>query len=418
MIKEIIVPCGWKKVPIFEAAPIISKLVDPKKQEFSDLVLIAPNHIESRSGQIIGRRTAKEQNAISGKYLVHKGDVIYSKIRPYLMKTVVAGDLCLCSADMYPLHCTDEITPKFLHAILLGDKFTYYANSCSARTGIPKLNRKDMGRFTLLLPTLPEQKAIADLLSTWDKAIEKTERLIQVKEKQFRWLLKELILQSRDIRSNAKWKMVRLGEIGEIKKGKGITKKDLREHGVPCIRYAEIYTKYHFYTSTLNSFVHDEVFLSAFEIKNGDVLFAASGETQKEIGKSVAFIGSMKACSGGDMLVLRTKVKSYDPKFLGFALNHPAINKQKSAYAHGNSVVHLYGKDLVKIEFFSPPLEEQRQIAETLSTAQQEIDLLKQLVDKYKTQKRGLMHKILTGEWRIKPEIIKTYTGVVNEAQL
>ena len=49
-----------------------------------------------------------------------------------------------------------------------------------------------------------------------------------------------------------------------------------------------------------------------------------------------------------------------------------------------------------------PPLEEQKQIAETLSTAQQEINLLKQLAEKYKTQKRGLMQKLLTGEWRIK----------------
>jgi len=61
-----------------------------------------------------------------------------------------------------------------------------------------------------------------------------------------------------------------------------------------------------------------------------------------------------------------------------------------------------------------PPLEEQKQIAETLSTAQQEIDLLKQLTEKYKTQKRGLMQKLLTGEWRIKPEILNKY----KEAQL
>ena len=59
-----------------------------------------------------------------------------------------------------------------------------------------------------------------------------------------------------------------------------------------------------------------------------------------------------------------------------------------------------------------PSIEEQERIAETLSSAQQEIDLLKQLVEKYKTQKRGLMQKMLTGQWRIKPEIINQYMEV------
>jgi len=51
----------------------------------------------------------------------------------------------------------------------------------------------------------------------------------------------------------------------------------------------------------------------------------------------------------------------------------------------------------------------QKEIADALSICQQEIDLLKQLAEKYKTQKRGLMPKILAGEWRIKPEVVNQY---------
>ena len=65
--------------------------------------------------------------------------------------------------------------------------------------------------------------------------------------------------------------------------------------------------------------------------------------------------------------------------------------------------------DFLKIKVLVPSLEEQKEISETLSSAQHEIDLLKQLADKYKTQKRGLMQKILTGEWRVKPEIVNQY---------
>ncbi len=59
-----------------------------------------------------------------------------------------------------------------------------------------------------------------------------------------------------------------------------------------------------------------------------------------------------------------------------------------------------------------PSLEEQERIAEALSSARREIDLLQQLAEKHKAQKRGLMQMMLTGEWRVKPEIINQYTEV------
>jgi type I restriction enzyme S subunit len=68
--------------------------------------------------------------------------------------------------------------------------------------------------------------------------------------------------------------------------------------------------------------------------------------------------------------------------------------------------------DFLSIKIPVPPIGEQKQIAEILLVAQQEIDLLNQLADNYKKQKRGLMKKMLTGKWRMKPEIVKQYREV------
>lgn len=68
--------------------------------------------------------------------------------------------------------------------------------------------------------------------------------------------------------------------------------------------------------------------------------------------------------------------------------------------------------DFLSIKIPIPPLKEQKEIAEILSICQHEIDLLKQLAEKYKTQKRGLMQKMLTGKWRVKPEIVNQYREV------
>lgn len=175
----------WKEVSILDVAPITSKLVDPKDEKYNSMILIAPDHIQSESGQIIAKATVREQNAISGKYLVKKGDVIYSKIRPYLKKVSIAPEDCLCSADMYPFSCTEKINSKYLQTILLSKQFTDYANSCSARTGIPKINRDDIALFFCKIPPIPEQEKIAETLSIWDSAIEKIEQLISEKEKMF-----------------------------------------------------------------------------------------------------------------------------------------------------------------------------------------------------------------------------------------
>ena len=58
-------------------------------------------------------------------------------------------------------------------------------------------------------------------------------------------------------------------------------------------------------------------------------------------------------------------------------------------------------RTLQSIEIALPPLPEQKRIAHTLNTARQEIDTLKTLTDQYRTQKRGLMQKLLTGKWRV-----------------
>ncbi len=64
---------------------------------------------------------------------------------------------------------------------------------------------------------------------------------------------------------------------------------------------------------------------------------------------------------------------------------------------------------IAEYQFLDIPLPEQKRIAHTLNTARREITLLKKLADQYHTQKRGLMQKMLTGEWRVKPEIVNQY---------
>lgn len=136
---------------------VVSGQVDPKDLNYSDLPLIAPNHIESRTGRITGIESASQQSAISGKYLFDQGAVIYSKIRPNLVKAAIAPCRGLCSADMYALITKSTLRNEYLLEILLSENFTQFAVSGSMRTGIPKLNREHLAQYKCAVPDLERQ---------------------------------------------------------------------------------------------------------------------------------------------------------------------------------------------------------------------------------------------------------------------
>jgi type I restriction enzyme S subunit len=98
-------------------------------------------------------------------------------------------------------------------------------------------------------------------------------------------------------------------------------------------------------------------------------------------------------------------------QFVAYLFKTPFMIHRFYRYSQGltSDTWNLKFRHFSEVKMPLPSLEDQQEIAETLSSAQHEIDLLKQLADKYKTQKRGLMQKVLTGEWRVKPEIVNQY---------
>lgn len=158
--------------------------VDPKTFPYSEMPLVAPNHVESNTGRIINLQTASEQNAISGKYFFEKGEVVYSKIRPSLNKVFIAKFNGLCSADMYPLKPNyNKITLHFLYYLLSSSFFVSYAEICSVRTSIPKLNRLDMSKFSFNCPDLEYQNYFCKKILSLDNSIDETQKhLIKCKD--------------------------------------------------------------------------------------------------------------------------------------------------------------------------------------------------------------------------------------------
>ena len=144
------IPAHWSLTAFRRCCQITEGQVDPKQSPYRDAILIAPNHIESGTGRILAFESAADQGAISGKYLVRPGDVVYSKIRPALNKVCVATGHWLCSADMYPIRPLRGLSPQFLFYYLLSRPFVQFAINDSMRVAMPKVNRESLSAYPCL----------------------------------------------------------------------------------------------------------------------------------------------------------------------------------------------------------------------------------------------------------------------------
>lgn len=275
-------------------------------------------------------------------------------------------------------------------------------------SAVPSVNQQHLAALPIILPPLPEQRKIAEILSTWDAAIAAQERLIANARAQKKALMQTLLPtgahppKKRLPGFSGDWRSVCLGDIGQLRKGKGIQRDQVRAVGFPCIRYGEIYTQHHEQVRQFHSFIDAETAADSEPISAGDILFTCSGETAEEIGKCVAYLGSEKAYAGGDIIILSPTSDS--AAFLGYVLNDTDVAEQKRRFGQGNSVVHISAANLSKLTFRLPSRAEQDAIASVLDDATVHIDGLAAELTTLIQEKSALMQQLLTGKRRVKLE--------------
>lgn len=155
-------PKGWPVENLGDHVAIPSSVRTPDLVMDADHPCIGADSIESHTGKLIGLSLVRDVQPKSGKYWFDTGDVLYSKIRPYLAKACLAPGEGYCSADMYPLRCKPSLHPEFLLGLLLSTAFTDYATAESVRAQMPKLNRETLFAYRVPVPSLNLQQLFAE----------------------------------------------------------------------------------------------------------------------------------------------------------------------------------------------------------------------------------------------------------------
>ncbi len=344
----------------------------------------------SEDGLKAGSKLAKENDLL----LLVRGSMLWKKVPICICKRDVAFN-----QDVKALRINGKVTPTYLLYWFLAHQRFLLNKVVGTGIGAGKFDLDELKSLDILLPPLPEQKAIADLLSSWDEAIEKTERLIQAKERRFRWLLRSLIIDQCSMNNEkAEWKKVKIGSFLTESRISGTNGRDAQKitvklYGKGVIakgekRIGSETTQY--YVRKAGQFIYSKL----------DFLNGAFGIIPDELDGFESTL-DLPAFDISD---------SVSKEWFLYYLIRPEYYTRQLGLAKGQRKARRVNpSEFLKSKIPFPPPEIQKQIAETLSSAQHEIDLLKQLADKYKTQKRGLMQRLLTGEWRIKPDVVKTF---------
>ena len=212
------------------------------------------------------------------------------------------------------------------------------------------------------------------------------------------------------------WVTKRLGDLGEIVRGKGIRRSETVPKGNPCLRYGEIYTNFNYVLDEPCSFVPEQIYRECPHIKYGDVVFSLTGENKEEIAKALAYLGEDEVAAGGDLAIWTNH--RCDAKFLAYIMYAPAMIAAKAHASNGDIIVHASVKKMQQIEIPVPPLAEQKRIVAKIDAAFEKIDKLKANAERNLANAKELFQSALNDAMRPKPGWVVKRLGEVCESVL
>lgn len=295
---------------------------------------------------------------------------------------------------------------KFLYYFLVKNEKNFY-RLASGSGSQPNLNKEEILKIKIPIPSLETQKKIVEILDNFTKYITELQDELQARNKQYQYyrdmLLSEEYLnklsQKLDIHPNQEYKLryTTLGEIGQFTRGNGLQKSDFREKGRPVIHYGQIYTKYGFETNITYSFTDEEIFNKLRKARPKDILIATTSENIEDVGKCVVWNGEEEIGFSGDMYSYSTLENS---KYIAYFFQIVNFQKQKERVLSGTKVIRLHSDNMEKIKIVLPPLKIQNKVVEILDRFQNLLSetngLLPKEIEQRQKQYEYYREKLLT----------------------
>ena len=271
------------------------------------------------------------------------------------------------------------------------------------------LGQSEFAKLELLLPPTIEQQKIAQILSTWDKAITTTEQLLANSQHQKKALMQQLLtgkkrlLDEDGVRFGERWNHSTIGKIGLVKSA-GVDKKVVEgEVPVRLLNFTDVFNNSFIHSQDLNHWVTAPPSkIRDCDIRKGDVFFTPSSETREEAGIPAVAAEDISECCYSYHVVRYRINEPWDLNFKAYAFTTPQFRKQVNRLADGSGQRYVVSQDSFRSILISyPDIAEQKKIGGVLKIAENEVDLLQTKLEALKQEKKALMQQLLTGKRRV-----------------
>ena len=365
------------------------------------------------TGEINYAKVGHIQNSVGYEdFRMQKGDILYSHINSHSQIGKVAyyngKKEIYHGMNLLLLRANQCLNKQYLYYMLL----TTYMRHMAQVIAKPAVNQasistRDLKKIKIPVPPLPEQQKIAEVLSTWDKAIEKQSQLIEKLELRKKALMQQLLTGKKRLPGfNIPWKKIKLGEMGNTYNGlSGKNKDDFEQGNAKFIPYINVFSNEKIDVNNLQCVkINPEDQQNM--VKYGDIFFTVSSETPDEVGMASVLLEHLdntylnSFCFGYRLKDFST----LSPFFAAYLFRTEHFRHYMNILAQGSTRFNLSKKEVMKLRINIPVIKEQITIYKVLNTADRELEFAQQKLDILRQQKVGLMQQLLTGKKRVKYE--------------
>jgi type I restriction enzyme S subunit len=274
----------------------------------------------------------------------------------------------------------------------------------------PFLSLKEIGRLKIFHPTLPEQQKIASFLSAVDEKIQQLSRKKELLEQYKKGLIQQLFsgkLQFKDENGDdyADWEEKTFGDIYSFYTTNSLSREKLNydSGAVKNIHYGDIHTKFKTLfdvNEEVVPFVNSDFDISKIKsecyCQEGDLVIADASEDYADIGKSIEIINlqNEKIVAGLHTFLARPNRTKMYVGFSGYKVRSENFRKQIMIIAQGSKVLSISAGRLAMIKMKIPVIEEQKKIANFLSSIDSKIESTSQQIIQTQSFKKGLLQQL------------------------
>lgn len=346
--------------------------------------------VEQQTGRVIEYKYVGEDDLNGSIIQFDTENVLYSKLRPNLNKVVLPQKDGFSTSELLPLRPDARVLNRdYLAVFLRSDSFVTWAVSKTAGAKMPRLGTKDLMSAEIPVPTIEQQKKIAE-------KFKKLEQLISLRKQQLA-KLDELVkarfveMFGNIIRNDKSWPIHNFSDIASSRLGKMLdAKQQTGKYSYPYLANFNVQW-FNFNVDNLNQMDFNEAEQKEFELRDGDLLVCEGGE----IGRCAVWHNEIQPCFFQKALHrVRCNRQLVQPDYLAwwfkYNCNHGGFAEIAGAKA---TIAHLPGIKLKQLQVALPPLSLQNEFAAFVERVDQQKQTVQQSLEKLELMKKALMQE-------------------------